>query len=62
MDDLRCRRHEVPLVPNGQGDWGCEQADDDEGVCDSMTLADILTAVNGIVGFVTFLCLPSFST
>lgn len=54
MNDLRCRKHGVPLVPNGQGDWGCEQADNDEGVCDSLTLSEILELANGIVGFVTY--------
>jgi hypothetical protein len=54
VDDLRCRKHGVPLVPNGQGDWGCEKADNDEGVCDSITLADVLSRVNNILGFVTY--------
>ena len=53
MIDLRCRKHEIALVPNGQGDWHCEQAQEGEEGCDSLTLADILGKVNGI-GYVSY--------
>jgi hypothetical protein len=46
VNDLRCHKHDVPLVPNGQGDWECEQSSDGEGVCDKLTLVDILNMVN----------------
>lgn len=42
MNDLRCRKHDIQLVPDGRGDWHCEKAGGEEDGCDTVTLIDIL--------------------